>query len=74
MLWDPEPAKEAPLTLKTTLRHLGLVAGFVFMLVTWALGLEVAVPYLPNKYHVDVVVSLSICLPLILQSPAKMLV
>lgn len=69
MLWDPEPAKEPPLILKTTLRHLGLVAGFVFMLVIWALGLEVAVPYLPNKYNV--VVNLSICLPLITQTTKK---
>ena len=51
MLWEPEPAKEAPLILKTTLRHFGLVTCFVFIFAIWALGLEVAVPYLPDKCH-----------------------
>lgn len=53
MLWEPEPAKAAPLILKTTLRHLGLVTGFVFILVIWPLGLEVAVPYLQTYMYLN---------------------
>lgn len=53
MFSESVPARASPLILKTTLRHLAFVTGFLSILVIGPLGLEVAVVYL-QKHTSDV--------------------